>query len=303
MISTTELRIFKVLEGESSISEIAGESGLDVSTVSKYVSESLKKGNGLFQKEREGKRVYVRRAKTSHSLLLQTIVNEFPGWEIEELFSHSSLRIVGFLTKPKRVKDIVFLTGLSRQYVMIRLRNFLDVGIVKKKGRKYTLNRDLRAVYDLVKSYSMYMNEKKAKELAGDSNILWQTGSEFLFKTSEDIQVEGVEKTAVSRFSGFGLPMILDKNYYFVTHRELDVRDVILHTVLVDKNSITYNMYACLLYQKEKPESMMELAEIYGMEEHIQALETFLKSGNRTEDFLPTWEEYSEIAEEYDVII
>ncbi len=303
MISTTELRIFRALKCESSISEIAEESGLDISTVSKYVSESLKKGNGLFEKERKGKNVYAKRAETSHSLLLQTIVNEYPGWDIEKLFSHSSLRIVGFLSKPKRIKDIVFLTGLSRQHIRIRLRKFLDVGIVKKKGHKYILNGDLRAVSDLVKSYFMYMNEKKAKELAEDSNILWQMGSEFLFKTFEDIDVEGVEKTAVSRFSGYGLPMILDKNYYFVTHRELDVREVILHTVLVDKNSITYNTYACLLYQKEKPEEMTDLAEIYDLEKHFQALKEFLESGDRTEEFLPTWEEYTDIAKEYDVII
>ncbi|MFW6305078.1 MAG: hypothetical protein ACOC1V_04815 [Candidatus Saliniplasma sp.] len=302
MISTTELKIFKALDRKNSMSELSEKSGLDISTVSKYISRSLEKGNGLFVREREGKKVYVKRADTSHSSILQTIVKEYPGWDIEELFSHSGLKILGVLFEPKRIKDIVFLTGLSRQYIRSRLKKFLDVGIVKRARSKYVLNGDLRTVSDFVKSYCVYINEKKAKGLAGDSNILWQMGFEFLFKTSEDIDVEGVKGTAVSRFFEYGLPIITDKNYYFVTHREPDVREVILHTILIDKNSVTYNTYACLLYQKEMPEEMMELVEVYGLKKHFQALKAFLDSRERKKEFLPSWEEYLEIAKDYDVI-
>ena len=302
MISTTELRIFKTLKDKSSLSEISERSGLDISTVSKYISRSIEKRNGLFVKEREGKKVYVKRADTSHSSILQTIINEYQGWNFEELFSHSGLKIVGVLFQPKRIKDIVFLTGLSRQYIRSRLKKFLNVGIVKRDGSKYVLNDDLRAVSDFVKGYCVYMNEMKTKGWAEDSNILWQMGLEFLFKTSKDIDVEEVKRTAVSRFFEYDLPIITDKNYYFVTHRELDVREVILHTILVDKNSVTYNTYACLLYQKETPGEMKELVEIYGLKDHFQALKEFLDSGKRTKKFLPTWEEYIEIAKDYDVI-
>ncbi len=298
MMSTTELRIFRAMDGKSSMSELSEKSGLDISTVSKYVSGSLERGNGLFERRREGKKVYVKRADTSHSSILQTIVNEYPDWGIEELFSHSGLKILGVL--PKRIKDIVFLTGLSRQYIRSRLKKFLNVGIVKRDGSKYVLNGDLIEVSDFVNSYCLYINEKKAKGFAEDSNILWQMGFEFLFKTSEDIDIE---RTAVSKFFEYGLPMITDKNYYFVTYRKLDVREVILHTILVDKNSVTYNTYACLLYQKEMPEGMMELAGIYGLKEHFKALLEFLDSGERTKEFLPAWDEYLEIAKEYDVII
>jgi len=47
---------------------------------------------------------------------------------------------------------------------------------------------------------------------------------------------------------------------------------------------------------------MKELVEIYGLKDHFQALKEFLDSGKRTKEFLPTREEYVEIAKYYDVI-
>ncbi len=52
MRSKTELKLFKDLKEESSISTLAEKSGLHVSTVSKYISQSLKEGNGLFEKRK-----------------------------------------------------------------------------------------------------------------------------------------------------------------------------------------------------------------------------------------------------------
>ncbi len=299
MISTTELKIFKDLEGERTISDLSGETGLDSSTVSKYVSSSIDKGNGLFEKRREGKNVHVKRADTSHSNLLKTIQNEYPRWKIEELFSHSRLRVAGMIMKPKRVKDIVFLTRLSRQYVRRCLKELAEVGIVIKDEKRYGLNTDLKAVVDFVVEFYAYINEREAKALSSDSVILWQRGEEFLFKTPSEL--DEVESTAVSRFYEFDIPLLGDKNYYFKTEREMDVKDVIIHTILIDENSVTYNTYASLLYLKEKPEHILERARVYDIEEHLECIIEFLKKREKVGEFLPTWEEFIDLAEEYEV--
>ena len=300
MISTTELKIFKRLEDESMVSEVAGDAGLDVSTVSKYVSSSLESGNGLFERRKEGKSVYIKRADTSHSNLLKTILSEYPRWNIEKLFSHSRLKIAGMIEEPKRVKDIVFLTGLSRQYVRRCLKQMAEVGMVIKDKNRYGLNPDLSVVVDFINDYYSYINGRRAKELSSDSVVLWQRGEEFLFKTSDEL--DEVEKTAVSRFYEFDIPMITDKNYYFMSERGIDVKDVMIHTILIDKNSVTYNSYACLLYLKEDLEGVVERARLYGIEEHFVNLKEFLED-KKEREFLPTWEEFVEMAEEYEVSV
>ncbi|MFO7793160.1 MAG: hypothetical protein R6W73_09340 [Candidatus Saliniplasma sp.] len=299
MITSTELRIFKDLSGDSTVSKLAEEIGVDVSTVSKYVSMSIERENGLFEKRKEGKSVFIKRANTSHSNLLKTIFNEYPRWEVEKLFSHSRLKVAAVISEPKYVKDIVFITGLSRQYVRECLKRLSSVGIVIKEDSMYRLNPDMRIVVNFIDNYFSFNNEKKAKELCSDSVVLWQRGEEFLFKTSEEL--EKIEKTGVSRFYEFDVPIVVDKNYYFKTERVLDIHDIIVHTVLIDEKSVTYNTYACLLYLKENLEDILTRARIYDIEEHFHKIVEFLEKRERVERNLPECEEFVEIAEEYEV--
>ncbi len=303
MLSKTELQIFKNLDEESSVKELALKSGLDVSTVSKYVNQSLEKENGLFEKRREGKKVYVSRSGNSHSNMLWTIVNEYPRWNIKDLFSHSHLRIAAMMNDPKRIKDIVFVTGLSRQYIRRCLKDLTKVGIVIKENSKYKTNPDIDVVKQFISSYYSYKNEKKVKELSSQGVLLWQRGDEFLFKTPERLDEGELKKTAVSRFYEFDIPLLTDSNYYFRSERELDLKDIIIHTVLIDRRSVTYNTYSLMLYKKERPDDIISRARIYDIEEHFKDMLEFLETKEKVKPYLPAWEEFKEIAEEYEVAV
>ncbi len=299
MLTKTELKIFIHLDEQKTISQIADGLDLSVPTISKYVSLSIDEHNGILQKNKMKRKVFVSRANTTHANLLTSILTEFPRWDVPELFSYSNLKVASIMNDPKRIKDIAFITDLSRQQVKNCLNTLSKVAIVTKKDNKYSLNPSHKLINDFIKTYFANRNENRLKDKTPDGMILWGRGFEYLFKTKKTMNEQ---KTAVSVFHEYDLPLMSDKTYYFHTGRNLDTEDHILQTILIDQESITYNTYAALLYQKTKPDSLIERAVLYGLEEHVSAMLDLLKTKTPKADYLPPWEEYRTIAEDYGVI-
>ena len=175
------------------------------------------------------------------------------------------------------------------------------VGIVIKKNSHYEINPNIDMINKFISSYYSYKNENKVKDFSSQGVLLWQRGDEFLFKTPEKLDREDLRKTAVSRFYEFDIPLLTDSNYYFRNERELDVKDIIIHTVLIDRRSVTYNTYSLMLYQKERPDDIISRAGIYDLEEHLKDMLKFLETKEKEKPYLPAWEEFKEMAEEYGV--
>lgn len=302
MLNSVEIGIFKVLDTEMYIGKIAGRIRLAESTVSKYINLSIQKGNGLFEKKRDGKKVYVGRSNTAHANLFLSIIREYPRWEIEKMFSYSKMDIAACVKQGKTTNEIAYITRFTRQHVNKCLKELSKVGIIIKTGKEYMLNPGNKLVGDFINTYYSYVNGNIVRKLASDGIILWQRGREFLFKTAKCVNSESLKETAVTCFHRYDIFLLSTMRYYFHTKRALDVQDIIIHTVLIEPMSRTYNVYACLLYQKTKPEDIFKKAKIYDIEEHFRLIERYITTKRKIADFLPPWDEYREIAEDYGVI-
>jgi len=75
-------------------------------------------------------RFIVSRANTTYANLLTSILNELHRWDVPQLFSY--LKVDSIMNDPKMIKDIAFITDLSRQQVKNRLDTLKKVAIVIK---------------------------------------------------------------------------------------------------------------------------------------------------------------------------
>ncbi|VVB93073.1 Crp-like helix-turn-helix domain protein [uncultured archaeon] len=199
MPNPTALKIFRELKHPISISEIAHLLGLDHSTISTSVSTLVKEG--LAQKHREGKKTLIRRSDTLHARSLEEFMKEYPRLPIEDLFSYSSMEILGMLTHPHNVSDIAAMIALNRHTVSEALSKLSKYGLILKEKGKFVINRRHRQLADFINSYWRHFANQRLQ--AEDAVMLWQRGPEFLFKKQTDtgIEPEDIYATAITVFS------------------------------------------------------------------------------------------------------
>ncbi|MEF8848955.1 MAG: winged helix-turn-helix domain-containing protein [Candidatus Thermoplasmatota archaeon] len=295
MFSRREILMFKFLPG--TVSDMADRLNVYPGTVSKITERMMK--NGLARKQREGKKVFIYKEQTGHSQELEEIIDFFPRLPIEEILSYSNLKLISWLGYPLDLDELCQIVDVSRQWIYKKIRELGSYGIITKEKKGFAINPYHRKIQDFAKKYYDYKNHRKVKSIAEDASIIWQHGNEFLFKTKKDI--ESYQGTAVVVFSKYNLPMTGDYKYYYNTERKLETADFILHTVLINPLSKTYNGFACLLYEKTKPSDLVKKARIYGLVEHVEKMISFIKNEGSEKNFLPSWDEYESLAKQYGV--
>lgn len=298
MLIKSDIRLSRLLERPLSIGELAEEARLSISVVSHHVKGM--KENGLVVKRRHGKKVFVQRSTSEHALILWELLREYPKLPFEDLVTHGSLRVLGVMAGHTSITQISLLTGLTRQGVSAIVKMLGRYGVVVR-NLGYRVNPSHLRIKAFVDSYYGFLNRKIASSLAADASVLWQRGEEFLFKSSAEVRGPNVRPTSVSVFHEYGVPLITKLNYYCYSARELDINDHIIHTILTDPRNPTYNSYAMLLYQKTAPKGLPEKAALYSLEEHVKTLMDFLGDRRKVSDFTPAWEDYSAMAEAYEV--
>jgi len=301
MITNTELKIFQIISEPRSINYIAKNINISNSTASRYTDRLVK--NGLAQKARDGKSVFVTRADTSHAQQLNAFFREFPRLPLKKIFSYSNLNILSILKSEKTAAQIALITSLSRTKVYQVLNGLTPIGIILKR-RGYYINPLHRTLQKFIDEYFSYLNFKELEAITPESVILWQRGHEFLFKSKHSITHKNIHLTATSKFNQYAIQIFTAENYYFhTTHpRKLCTSEYIIHTILVDPESLRNNMYACLLYQKTKPKDIFQWAKAYDIQDHIKVLIEFLEKRKKNASFVPLWEEYRAVAEDYGII-
>jgi len=293
MIVSREIETFKLLP--SSETDIAKKINLSSGTVSKITKKMIK--NGLAKKNRQGMKVIVEISQTSHAQKLGVIIKNFDRIPLEDILSYSSLKLIATIDYPLNKKEISQMLNVSRQWAYKTIKDLARYGIILKKPEGYYLNPTHHSLFEFAKEYYNYKNHQKLKTIAEDAQIIWQQGTEFLFKTKKNLTKYA--KTAVTAFSKYNLPLLGDTKYYYNTGRQLQINDIILHTILINPQSKTYNAYACLLYEKTKPRDIIKKARIYNLTEHIQTLISFIKKQESEKKFLPTWDEYKSLTKQY----
>ena len=301
--TTTSLAIFKELTTPLSISGLAKRLALNNSTISTAVSSLIIEG--LAVKQRNGKKVIVKRSDTLHAHSLEDFLKEYPRLPIKKLFSYSSMKILSELTYPHNITDIAAMTGLNRHTSSTTLLYLSKYGIVLKKNGKYSLNQRHRHVVNFIGNYWSYIANQRLRDITEDVIILWQRGPEFLFKVQRDLdhnnEPDRIHPTATTVFSGFDLGLIATTRYYFYTKRQLTVEDYILHTILVDQQNSIYNSYALALAIRSRVKNLLNTARRYDIEEHIKSLLDYLRTKEKNSDFVLPWDEYLSLFESMEI--
>ena len=295
MIGTREIQIFKLLP--SSESKLSTQLKVSPSTISKTVNKMIK--NGLAKKERQGMKVNIKISQTTHAQKLETIIKNFNRLPLEKILTYSKLSIIALINYPLNKKEISQIINTSRQWTYTTIKELSRYGIILKKQKGLYINPTHNVLNEFANEYYRYINHQQIKKISEDAQIIWQHGNEFLFKTKKEI--DKYPTTAVTSFSKYKLPLMGDTKYYYNTKRKLQTSDIIFHTILINPQSKTYNLYACLLIEKTKPKDIIKKARTYNLTEHIKDITIFLQEKKSDKKFLPTWNEYTSIAEQYGV--
>ncbi len=295
MVSKNEIKAFKLLP--TTITQLAEE--LNISKAASFkITEKLIE-DGLANKNRQGKNVIINKEQTTHAIELNEIIQTFPRLPLEDLLTYSSLTLIALIDYPLTTDELRQTIDVTRQWIYKKIRQISRYGIILKEKQGYKINPIHNKIHRFAKHYYNYINYQKIKTISEDAQIIWQHGTEILFKTKKDLTK--YPATAVTAFSKYKLPLLGDIKYYYNAKRKQQTSDIIMHSILINPQSKTYNAYACLLYEKTKPKNIIKCSRIYNLTEHTKDMIIFLEKQKSDKKFLPTWDEYEKIAKQYGI--
>jgi len=295
MISRNEINAFKNLP--ATVTTLSKKLDISPAAASKITDKLI--NNGLATKQRNGKTVLIEKQKTTLAKKLEETIRLFPRLPLQDILTHSHLTVIATLTYPLKTEELRSILGVTRQWIHKTITHLSTYGIILKDNQGYHINPTHRPLLEFATYYSEFQNYKTLSNITDDAILLWQHGNEFLFKTKKETQE--IPMTAVTIYSNYNLPMISEMKYYYYSQRNLNVSDTIIHTILIDPNNKTYNSYALLLYEKTKPEDLLQKTRLYNLTQHVHSLLNYLKDHTTIEPFLPTWNAYQALKKQYKV--
>jgi hypothetical protein len=189
-------------------------------------------------------------------------------------------------------------------------KDFMSRGMVDMDGDFYRISPRFSLLADFLSEYQQFIMSRIVESLPQPALTLWQKDFECLIRLPKNVKIDNTEfqKTATSRFQDFGVQLTSDSDIYFYSRRRKTTRieDIILHTLLVERDSIRYTTYALLLLKKESKgiskEYLLEEATWLDLGLKVNAMYEFLRTkGVRSGLTLPTWVEFVNKAREYGV--
>jgi predicted transcriptional regulator len=295
MISKNEIHAFQLLP--TTVTSLAKKLNVSPAAASKITEKLII--NNLATKHRNGKTMLIEKEKTTLAQKLEEIITIFPRLPLEKILTHTNLTLIASMNYPLTVEELGKTIGVTRQWIHKTINQLSTYGIILKTDDNYTINPIHKKIYDFTTTYLEFQHYRDASMRTNDAIILWQHGNEFLFKTKQNLT--NIQKTAVTTFSDYDLPLVSNSNYYYTTKRQLTTADVILHTILIDPTSKTYNAYALLLLEKTMPTDLVKKARLYNLTTHIQILLTYLRTHTPTTKYLPACKDYETLTKQYGV--
>jgi DNA-binding Lrp family transcriptional regulator len=294
-----------------SIAELASKLDATEGWASRIAKRLEKKG--IVEKKRHGMSKSVEIVDRAHAQLLAEMIRAEPYIPWEKVLSYSNMAVL--LANATGERD--FQRGLSEVTKWRKLRNLAAHGLVPKGGNKSDLN--LKLIH-FAKSYADFISAKFGREVLPQKAIMiWQKGYSYFFKVGrrelkkeEEVKILGKNfiKTALSSFPQYGIQFITDDLYYYYEPavKKLDLEDIILHTLLIDRGSQTYTIYALLLFFKKIKsinfQILKEKSKRYDLLESVENIIQFVDSRGEIRPWpLPKWSELREQANIYGIDI
>ena len=300
----SELQILRELaKGRHELSSIKEECSIKSSLLSYNLKKLMIKG--LIKTAGQGYRKQVYFNDSKHASLCRDLLLSYDYIDWQNILTGKTIEIL-FQTLTTSGKT---LAKFPRNTLWRHLKNLKARGIIVHGKKGYNINPRFSVLIDFLNEYQRFFTNKLAHTLSDESVILWQEDMEFIVRAPKNAKPpsKSFHKTATSIFHEYDLPLFSEYDIYFYSTTKETIRpeDAVLHTLLIEPNSIRYTTYALLMLKKteqnlDKPFLLQE-AERLSLKNLISSMLQFLTTHERTSEMLPTWNEFMEKARDYKV--
>ncbi|WP_226024055.1 helix-turn-helix transcriptional regulator [Halomicrobium salinisoli] len=304
MLRRIELEVLATVDRGDTISELATKLDHSESYLSRAVGDLVEKG--LVYTERDGRRKRVVLSDARAVELYQDLVRQHSHIDFPELLTGKALEVLYYLDQPRTVSEIADRSDNYRNTVNRVLKRFRDRGLVGTADSHYEFNADFDRLHEFAGELAHHLHRHRLEAVAPKGSILWEDFHEFLAQAETDIDAEGFHETSLARFAAFDLQFLLTGHRYYFYSEDLDAvspAELCCHTLLIDDGS-RHRSYCLLLlsHVDVDEEDLREQAAKYGLEDEIDALLRYLEThGEVDDDQLPEWDEFRELAADYEV--
>jgi DNA-binding MarR family transcriptional regulator len=299
-----ELDVLATVDRGDTISELATKLDHSESYLSRGVSDLTEKG--LVYTERDGRQKRVVPSDARAVEIYQDLVRQHSHIEFPELLTGKALEVLYYLNQPRTVGEIAELSNNYRNTVNRVLKRFRNRGLVGTAEGHYEFNADFDRLNEFARELVHHLHRHRLEAVAPKGTILWEDYDEFLAQAETEIDEEGFHETGLARFAAFDIQFLLTGHRYYVYSEELDVvspAELCCHTLLIDDGS-RHRSYCLLLLSHVEidEEDIREQAVKYGLKDDVDALLQYLETqGDLDNDRLPGWDEFQELAADYEV--
>jgi len=303
-----EIKTLKeIAKGNNSLYLLREALAIKPNLLSYILKRLLQKGMVKAEKE-EGPKKYVYFDNSKHASLFRELLLKYDHIRWENLLSGLAIDVLFQILD----KSEITLKSFSKATFWRYTRNLMSHGIItKSEDNFFEINPRFSILKDFLVEYQRFLLNAIIGSVSASAVILWQKDFECLIRLPKntDVSQKFFLRTATSRFNDFGVPLVSDFDIYLYSKNKetVKVEDVILHTLLIEKDNPRYTLYSLLLLKKQwrriDKKYLLKEAEKLDLGLQINDVLQFLETrGGRKGLMLPTWEEFLAKAAEYKVI-
>lgn len=310
--SKKEVRILQEVVSENhSLFLIRKELSIKPSYLSKNLNQLRNKGIIRFQKKKHvTKRFqnwkYVYFDKFKHATLLRELLLNYNHIKWEDILSGLGIEILFHVLDNFKIS----FENFSKISFWRYSKEFMALGLLNLDERGYSLNSRFSILEDFLREYKKYLLNRVVRSISKEGNILWQKGFDFLMRIPKNsiITEHGFLKTATSRLGDFGVPIFSNFEIYYHSNKKKTItkEDILLHTLLIERDNVRYIIYALLLLKKNEEidkKYLLKEAQKFELVFQVNSMFEFLETKGEKHGYpLPTWNEFSTKAKEYGVV-
>jgi hypothetical protein len=213
-----------------------------------------------------------------------------------------ALEVLYYFDQPLTVSEIADRSDNYRNTVNRVLKRVRDRGLVGTDNAHYEFNGGFDRLHEFARELAHHLDRQRLESVAPKGTILWEDRDEFL----AEIDAEGFSEPGLARFAAFNLKFLLTCHRYYLyseDREEVSPAELCCHTLLIDNDSRRRSCGLLLPSHADvDKDDLRERAEKYGLEDEIDGLLRYLKTqGEVDNDRLPEWNEFQELAADYEV--
>lgn len=299
-----ELEVLATVDRGDTISDLAGKVDHSESYLSRAVSGLA--DQGLVSTERDGRRKRVVPSDARAVEIYRDLVRQHAHIDFSDFLTGKTLEVLYYLDEPRTVADLAARSHNYRNTVNRVLTRLRNRGLVGTEDSHYRFNGDFDRLHTFARELTHHRHRQRLARVAPRGTILWEGHDEFLAQTETAIDAEGFHETGLARFAAFGLQFLLTSHHYYRYGEDrgpVTPAELCCHTLLIDDDTRHRSYCLLLLSHVDVDESdLREQARRYGLDDEIDALIRYLSTEGQVGDArLPAWNEFEELAAEYEV--